>query len=361
MNSVKTQYDVSVIIPVYNCEKYIKKCIDSIYKQNTKLSYEIIVVNDGSSDDSECICQTFIDNDNFKYCYKENSGVSEARNTGIELSTGKYIIFIDGDDYVLPDYLDNIVGLAFENDLDISVGGCQILYEKDNSKIINSFKEEKIYTGADDLKSAIKNFGSDGLLNIAVSKCFKREIINKFNLRYNKKISSGEDLCFNSEYLKYINNIGFSDDISYCYVRRDVESGVNSYKSNIIHMTETCLNAVKDLYKYYNLDDEKSLILLGNFYIDYISNGIYNLYRKNCKLSVKEKRNVIKKLYSLDEKKLNSFNDRKDILSKISTYLIKLDNAHISNALYFILFFIRNNFSSCYYWIRNKWIHKGKR
>ena len=232
---------------------------------------------------------------------------------------------------------------------------------KDNSKIINSFKEEKIYTGADDLKSAIKNFGSDGLLNIAVSKCFKREIINKFNLRYNKKISSGEDLCFNSEYLKHINNIGFSDDISYCYVRRDVESGVNSYKSNIIHMTETCLNAVKDLYKYYNLDDEKSLILLGNFYIDYISNGIYNLYRKNCKLSVKEKRNVIKKLYSLDEKKLNSFNDRKDILSKISTYLIKLDNAHISNALYFILFFIRNNFSSCYYWIRNKWIHKGKR
>ena len=81
MNSVKTQYYVSVIIPVYNCEKYIKKCIDSIYKQNTKLSYEIIVVNDGSSDDSECICQTFIDNDNFKYCYKENSGVSEARNT----------------------------------------------------------------------------------------------------------------------------------------------------------------------------------------------------------------------------------------------------------------------------------------
>lgn len=351
-------YQVSVIVPVYNCEKYIEKCLDSIYEQKTSLSYEVIVVNDGSTDESEKICKLYENRDDFVYCKKENEGVSEARNTGMKLSRGKYVIFIDGDDYVLPDYLENIVGMAVKNDLDMSVGGCQILYEKTGTKIINKFDNTEIFYNKETIKNAVKKFGADGLLNIAVSKCFKRDIIVKYNLEYNKDLKSGEDLCFNSKYMEYINNIGLSEDFSYCYIRRDIESGVNSYKDNILEMTKVCLDAVAGLYKYFQLNDNESKILLGNFYIDYISNGIYNSYRKGCKISGKIRRKNIRDLYALDSNSIVKFNNRIDILSKVSTFLMKIDNEYFTDFIYKGLFFIRNNFSELYYHIRNKWIHK---
>ena len=117
MESVK----VSIIVPIYNVEKFLPKCIESIINQEYE-NIEIILVDDGSPDNSGEICEHYKKIDNrIVVIHKENAGVSEARNTGIDYATGDYICFIDGDDFVMPDYVSYLLELALNNKADISL------------------------------------------------------------------------------------------------------------------------------------------------------------------------------------------------------------------------------------------------
>lgn len=120
---------ISIIVPCYNVENYIVKCINSI-KEQTYNNLEVLMINDGSKDSTEDIIKEMIKNDNrFSYYYKENGGSSDARNYGLEKYTGEYVCFIDSDDYIEKDYIELLYKAIKENDVKISVCGFNRVYE----------------------------------------------------------------------------------------------------------------------------------------------------------------------------------------------------------------------------------------
>lgn len=126
--------DLTIIIPAYNAEKYISCCLNSIFKQNIKFSYEVIVINDGSIDNTLNIINSFRDNKNLVIISQENAGISATRNKGLEVASGKYIMFLDSDDLLENNSINLLLSEALENNIDI-VEGNYLFYYEDNSTV----------------------------------------------------------------------------------------------------------------------------------------------------------------------------------------------------------------------------------
>ena len=132
---------VSIIVPVYNVEKYLSKCIDSILAQTYK-NLEIILVDDGSKDNSGTICDEYSKKDKrIKIIHKPNGGISDVRNHGLKIATGDYIGFVDSDDYIAEDMFETLVSLLEKNDADISIVS---FYEYYNGKLIGVRENENV-------------------------------------------------------------------------------------------------------------------------------------------------------------------------------------------------------------------------
>ena len=138
-NNIK--YDLQIVVPVYNCEKYVKECLDSILYQKTKYKFKVIVVDDGSTDSSGNIVDQYKKYDNFSIIHKSNGGLSSARNKGIEVIDAKYILFVDADDYLMKDSLDGVLDLSYELNADIVSAG---FYRKEGNKISVYSKYRKV-------------------------------------------------------------------------------------------------------------------------------------------------------------------------------------------------------------------------
>ena len=134
-----TKYDLSIIIPVYNVEKYIEECLNSVISQKTEYKYEVILVNDGSTDNTPSIVKPYLA-DNVKLINQENSGQSVARNNALYESSGKYIMFVDGDDILLPGAIQNLMDAVIKNTADISEGNVVWLYGAVTEDMLNDCK-----------------------------------------------------------------------------------------------------------------------------------------------------------------------------------------------------------------------------
>lgn len=137
---MKKQDLISIVVPIYNVEKYLEKCINSIIIQTYK-NIEIILVNDGSTDSSGKICDIYLKKDKrIKVVHKKNGGLSDARNVGIENAKGKYIAFIDSDDFIDSDFIEILYNLIIEYNADVSCCKCNVIYKKNKKQQV----EEKI-------------------------------------------------------------------------------------------------------------------------------------------------------------------------------------------------------------------------
>lgn len=128
----KWNYQLSIIIPAYNCEEYLEKCINSVLSQKLKYTYEIIVVNDGSTDDTTKVLAQYRNENNIHIIEQENKGFSGARNTGINFATGRYLMFLDSDDEMLMNGIEALLDRAFKYDADIVEGGFRWIYSNGN-------------------------------------------------------------------------------------------------------------------------------------------------------------------------------------------------------------------------------------
>lgn len=194
----------SVIIPAYNSEKTIKRCIEAITSQN-RSDVEIIVINDGSTDETESICKALQEQyNNLVYINKENGGVSSARNTGLSVATGEFVMFVDSDDYVDNKCFD-IIDKHIKSDVDFYQFGFSIV-ENGLVKEVREFSECKINT-----QSEKEAFISDGIItrsiNSPCAKIYKKRIIDDNNLRFCDELSTGEDLAFVFSFLLSANKI----------------------------------------------------------------------------------------------------------------------------------------------------------
>ena len=200
---------VSVIVPVYNVEQYIDKCLNSLEKQSLK-DLEVIIVNDGTKDNSEAIIKTYLErNKNFKYFKKENGGLSDARNYGINKANGEYIAFLDSDDYILADAYEKMYEKAKNGNFDMVVCDLNYVYP---DKIVRAYSNIKNDTT--DIKSTFIN-----IYPAAWNKLFKKELFDN-NILFKKGVWF-EDVEFIYRLLPYVKSIGVIHEPFNQYVQRE--------------------------------------------------------------------------------------------------------------------------------------------
>ncbi len=195
----------SVIVPVYNAEKTIARCINSLVYTD-RADYEIIIVNDGSTDNSKQICFSYTkEHPQIVYIDKERGGVSSARNLGLSIAKGEYILFVDSDDYVCDTYFE-VLDSHLHNNCDFLMFG-KIVYDgkKERKRLLNE-------RCTDDVESTMKLISKTltaQLLNSTWNKVFRAEIIRECDLRFDEGLEIGEDKVFVVQYIMYITNALF--------------------------------------------------------------------------------------------------------------------------------------------------------
>lgn len=269
---------VSVIIPVYNVEKYLSRCIDSVLAQ-TFTDFEILLIDDGSYDNSGYICDQYAENDNrIRVFHKENGGVSSARNVGLDNARGEWIAFIDADDWISEDYLKQ----EYDVNTDIIQLGYNVISE--NGELIRTFKvQKKILTKQE---SIYKHFVQKRT-NALWDKLFSYNVISK--TRFNIKVSVGEDFLFTLSLMKTIKSYSFSTTGMYSYINRD-DSTMGRINKRPRERLSIALQNIDNICKTINnLHYLKNSILFSTY---------LNIIILNASLLTKEEKEYIIKLFS---------------------------------------------------------------
>lgn len=327
---------VSIIIPVYNRQQSIQFCLESIFRMNSQ-DFEAIIIDDGSTDNTAIICKNFCAvHDQFRYIYQSNKGVSNARNHGIDEANGTWITFVDSDDAVCKEHLDNIV-LEASTDTDLVISNFQMIGTVDNiSAIPTTCKDatQKRIESNEPIKYMFSDYNPyENPIFSTCGKFFRRSICTQHNIRFNESLSLDEDQLFVSTYLKYVNNlIHYPDANTYLFLDW---GGI--HLSGKVHSMDTLLqvyqinyNAFKELYEkggypciYYSnnyiIDKLVSYILLRycspRFYKklqphelkEFIKIRIYPIFNAINNHDVYIQNNNVKIIYSLIRNKYYNF------------------------------------------------------
>ena len=247
---------VSVIVPVYNAEKFLDKTLKSLTIQSIDVDFaEIILVNDGSKDRSLEICQAFAkNNENIIVIDQQNTGVSGARNVGLERATGKYVTFVDSDDYVAKDYFETILNVVKSekefyclNNYIIGPNGASI----EKGWLPNAIK--KGYDYNDFFKICV-----DAKLNVPWDKIFLNSVIKENNIKFDSRITMAEDYLFNVNYLTCVSKVEFVD---YCIYFHELNPDGLCGKKRDIDFVENYVNVYNELKKFENRVQNKELFL----------------------------------------------------------------------------------------------------
>lgn len=298
---------ISIIVPVYNVSQYLRECIESILAQTFK-DFELILVNDGSVDNSGKICDVFSSRDSrIKVIHKKNGGVSSARNAGLEIAKGEWITFVDADDMLLATYLSGIYApISNDEKIDFVHGGC-MNYESGHISGINQ---------------KYNNFISDKpgyifskLRGLTVSKLFKRSILNTAPaLRFDEKMRIAEDMAFTLDYILRVKKYAFVEENGYLYRRDNLASAVHSVKSanyeaelhsfrHLYHSTNTFINSHNLQHEDCSLRLKQRAEQLAN-----LIKTIYRLYHTHTERQLRLTKDITPEQYSilkyLDSKKL---------------------------------------------------------
>lgn len=208
---------VSVIVPVYNAEKYLNRCVDSILSQ-TMTDFELLLIDDGSKDDSGRICDEYSEKDaRVRVFHKPNGGVSSARNLGLDNAEGKWITFCDADDVVLPSWLSNFIDNACDS-VDYVVQGFltdKTMFESDDIEFTNRRKFSFSFEGT--MEDGLLLMSKNTMLGYVWCKLFRYSIIKQFGVSFNEAYNYQEDIIFNLSYLQHCKKIKSIDDAGYCY------------------------------------------------------------------------------------------------------------------------------------------------
>ena len=331
---------ISIIMPIYNSEKYLKKTITSILSQ-TYQDYELIAVDDGSTDQSTTMLDSFSKFDErIHVIHQENSGPSVARNRGISLAKGDWLYFMDSDDYIEPNMFESLLAKA-NNNTEMIISGVIKHHVEKKERIINHYLSSITVSDSYELKeylaTVIKESFRGVFFNYLWNRLISAKVIKDNHIIFNRNIKLGEDFLFLCDTLKHINGFVVTDERFYHYCIRRSQSLVGKFYNDELSRRITMFEKLRELYAYYNLL-EKCKPYLEMHEGNYSFTSLCKINYKNCVLSKKEKINYI-----------NSFlqNERKDYMVKyfkhssglknhIKAFIVKTGNPSI------VYFFINN-------------------
>ncbi len=285
---------VSIVIPVYNSEKFLDNCIQSIINQTYK-NLEIILIDDGSKDNSAYICNEYAKQDNrIKFIQNRNHGVGYTRNCGIKASMGDFIAFIDSDDTVESNYIEEMIKVFYDCDLVI----CNLydVYELSNRRIIRHIEKDML-TG--DIKNDYYLLNSRVIYPFV--KLYKLNIIKENDIFFKEDMVTAEDQVFNYEYIRYVKSYKFVNKALYNYFHR---------KKTSLSMLRTKKSFVSEI---------KNILLKKVFFNDL---NIFNADKLMMQQII-----YIYTRYVVIEKEKNGFNAYKKRLSKIKSLLPQYDKS----------------------------------
>ncbi len=265
---------VSIIVPIYNAEQYLRRCVDSILNQEYT-DFELLLVNDGSTDASGDICEEYGDRDSrVIVIQKENTGVSDSRNRALDRARGKYLQFLDSDDWITPDATRLFVRAAEEYGCDMVISDFyRVVGERLSTK--GDIEEEGVLTREEFAAHMMEN-PADFYYGVLWNKLYRRNIVEKHNLRMDTDINWCEDFMFNLEYIRYAKVFYALHAPIYYYVKR--KGSLASQGINISKTVKMKLN----VFEYYNNfykhvleeeDYEKNRLQVYRFFIDAAGDG----------------------------------------------------------------------------------------
>ena len=265
---------VSIVVPIYNAENYLRRCVDSILNQEYT-DFELLLVNDGSTDASGDICEEYGDQDpRVIVIQKENTGVSDSRNRALDRARGKYLQFLDSDDWITPDATRLFVRAAEEYGCDMVISDFyRVVGERLSTK--GDIEEEGVLTREEFAAHMMEN-PADFYYGVLWNKLYRRDIVEEHKLRMDTDISWCEDFMFNLEYIRYAKVFYALHAPIYYYVKR--KGSLASQGINISKTVKMKLN----VFEYYNNfykhvleeeDYEKNRLQVYRFFIDAAGDG----------------------------------------------------------------------------------------
>lgn len=276
---------VSLIVPVYNSESVITRCVESILGQ-TYTDIEVMLLNDGSTDNSLSVCRSLEKRDVRVRVYThENRGVSYTRTLGITLARGEYIQFVDSDDYIAPEMVEKLVEKMQIEDADMVICGCTE-YHEDHEYTILPDVEGKVRVK--NLSFAYPSLFKKSILNSPCNKLYKKQYIRSY---FPENLSLGEDLLFNLEYIRQIETIYFLKESLYYYIIR--KNSLNrKYRRDSVAIAERLYTENMKFCEEFHMGAQAAADI-STVFIKFLSYGLSDLYTIS-EYSRKEKRKMAK-------------------------------------------------------------------
>lgn len=329
----------SVIIPAYNSGKFLDDTLDSLINQTVNKSlFEVIVVDDGSIDNTEYVCKAKVAVcSNIKYFKKENGGTSRARNYGLEKAVGKYIVFLDSDDWFEYDFFEELEKYVKDDDYYLHGYFCNYS-DKEIKVCMPSFFSTSNHNN---IASDILEFDAHGFFSAVCIGVYKRDIIEKYSIRFPENLRFGEDPSFTYQYILRIQSVKYINKELYHYNKCNEGSLTSNY---IVNRYPLCKERFKYRKKVYNLYSYENPIKFETQYAKFVSIEMLNCVLNYCKceseMSIKV---VVEKIYEM----LNDIEIKNEFCKNYDDYKLSFIDSFLLRYIKFSMDYHCN----CFIWL----------
>ncbi len=289
---------ISIIIPVYNVERWLARAVASLQAQ-TFSDFELFLVDDGSTDGSGALCDELMQQDDrIHVIHQANAGAAAARNVAIEQARGEYLYFMDGDDWCDASMLADMHRAAKGDNLDLLVTGFYIETYYDDDKFYQERRNapDRIFSTQEEFRTSAHKLFDAQLLYAPWNKLYRRSYLEEKAIRFPETF--WDDLPFNLEVMKEVQRVGSLDGHYYHFLRARAESENTRYRPDMYAKREEEHQWLQDLYRTWGIDTPEVQEFLARRYTERLVGCVENVTNKNCELSRAQKRLEIAKMIS---------------------------------------------------------------
>ena len=340
---------ISVIMPVYNVKEYLERAVKSVLNQSFT-DFELYLVDDGSCDGSEKVCDELASHDNrIIVIHQSNQGAHNARNNALKVARGKYVCFFDSDDYIDDNMLLDLYNIAEKYSSDLVISGFYIRTYYSDSKYITlnyipniEFNVTNFDNKDDFRREAYKNFDKN-MFYSPWNKLYRLSYLRDKNITF--PITYRDDFPFVLSVIKDINNVTFTRTMYYNFIRKRSDSETQKYVANLYEKREEEHKLMIDLYTYWNMTDDKdSFEMISRRYIERVIECIVNLFNEKCTLNKREKKHLIYKyLHNKNIDVCIKMAKPQKIYSKLMYIPIKIKNINLTYIMAKFICFVKGN------------------